>query len=95
MSITEIVNDCQQIATGALLIINNHILGLLWEKQCFFLFDSHSKNEIGRISVKSTAVLLRFDSLQSLENYIKSVYILLKLPNYSLLPSIIFKTKMH
>ena len=30
VSITEIVSDCQQIGTGALLIINNYVLGLLW-----------------------------------------------------------------
>ena len=74
VSITEIVSDCQQIGTGALLIINSYILGLLWEKQCFFLFDSHSKDKTGRVSATGTAVLLKFDSLQSLENYIKSVY---------------------
>ena len=75
MSTTEIVSDCQQIGTGALLIINNYILGLLWGSQCFFsLFDAHSKDEIGRMSATGTAVLLTFDSLQSLENYIKSAY---------------------
>ena len=42
MSITETVSDCQQIDTGALLIIDNYILGLLWGNQCFLLFDSHS-----------------------------------------------------
>ena len=30
VSITEIVSDCQHIGTGALLIINNYILGLPW-----------------------------------------------------------------
>ena len=30
VSITEIVSDCQQIGTGALLIINNYTLCLLW-----------------------------------------------------------------
>ena len=74
VSISEIVSDCQQIGTGALLIISNYILGLLWGNQCFVLFDSHSKDEIERMSVTGTAVLLKFDSLQSLENYIKSVY---------------------
>ena len=49
VSITEIVSDCQQIGTGALLIINNYILGLLCGNQCFFLFDSHSKDEIARM----------------------------------------------
>ena len=90
-SIIEIVTDCQKIGTGALLIIHDCILGSLWGNQYFFLFDSHSKNEIERMSDTATAVFLKFGSLQSLENYIKSV--LLKLPNYSLLSSTIFKTK--
>ena len=50
MSFTEIVSDCQQLGTGALLIINDHSLGILWGNQCFFLYDSHRKDEIGRIS---------------------------------------------
>ena len=33
VSFTEIVSDCQQIGTGATLIINNYILGLLWGNQ--------------------------------------------------------------
>ena len=53
----------------------------------FFLFDSHSKDEIRRRSVTGTAGLLKFDLLQSFGNNIKSV---LKLPNDSLLPSTIF-----
>ena len=59
VSITEIVSDCQRIGTGALLIISNYILGLLWGNQCFFLFDSHSKDEIGTVSAARTAVLLK------------------------------------
>ena len=93
MSITKIVSDCQQIGTGAMSIINNYILGLLWGNQCFFLFDSHSKDEIRRMSVTGTRVLLKFDSLQSLEDYITQI-VLLKLPNDSVLPTTIFKTKM-
>ena len=60
VSVTEIVSDCQQLGTGALLIINDHILGILWGNQHFFLYDSHSKDEIGRISATGTAVLLKF-----------------------------------
>ena len=74
VSITEIVSDCQQIGTQALLIINNYILGLFWGNQCFFLFDSHSKYEIGRMAATGTAVLLKCDSLQPSENYTKSIY---------------------
>ena len=72
VSITEIVSDCQQIGAGAQLIINNYILGLLWGNQYFFLFYSHSKDEIRRMSATGTAAL-----------------------QLSLLPSTVFKTKMH
>ena len=64
VSITDIVNDCQQIGTGVLLIVNNYILGTLWGNQCFIRFDSHSKDETGKISATGTAVLLKFASLQ-------------------------------
>ena len=49
MSITEIASDCQQVGIGALLIVNNYILGLLWGNQRFLLFDSRRKDEIGRV----------------------------------------------
>ena len=35
--------------------------------QCFYLFDSHNKDEIGRMSAIGTAVLRKFDSLQGYE----------------------------
>ena len=91
VSITEIVSDCQQIGTGALLFINNYILGLLWGNQYFFLFDSHSKDEIGRVSATGTAVLLKFAVTAKLFK----ISILLRLPNDSLFPNTIFKSKMH
>ena len=56
--ITEIVSDCQQISTGALLIVR-FTLG----KPVFFLFNSHSKDDVERMSVKGTAALVKFDSL--------------------------------
>ena len=74
LSITEIANSAQQIGTGALLIVNNCILGLIWGNDSIYLFDSHSKDQYGNIPSSGTTVLLKFDTLFSLENYIKSVY---------------------
>ena len=71
--IVEIVNGVQQIGTGALLIVNNYILGI-WGNDSIYLFDSHSKDENGNVSSSGTAVLFKFDTLLSLENYIRSVY---------------------
>ena len=39
-----------------------------------FIFDSHSRDEEGKISPNGTAVLLKFHSLAKLEEYIKGVY---------------------
>ena len=66
------MSDYQMIATGTLLIINSYNVGFFGGN--FLLFDSCSKDEIGRMSATGTAVLLKSDSLQSLENYIKSTY---------------------
>ena len=90
VSITDIVNDCQQIGTGALLIVNNYILGTLWGNQCFITFDSHSKDEIGKISASGTAEICSSAVIEKLYK----INILVKLPNDSLLPSKISKTKI-
>ena len=74
LSFTEIVSSAQQIGTGALLIVNNYILGLIWGTDSIYLLDSHSKDGYGNLSSSGTAVLLRFGSLKSLENYIGFIY---------------------
>ena len=74
LSIAEIVNSAWKIGTGTLLIVNNYFLGPIWVTDSLYLFDSHSKDECDNLSNSGTAVLLKFDFLNSLENYIKSVY---------------------
>ena len=107
MSCVNYTIEKKQIGTGALLVINNYILGLLWGDQSFFLFDSFvffdslRKDKIRRISPTCRAILIKLDSLQSLENCIKPVYYsnYLHSTSYflidSLLPSTTFKTKMY
>ena len=46
VSITEIVHDCQQIGTGALLIVGNYILGLFLGNQCFFYLTHTAKMKL-------------------------------------------------
>ena len=45
ISVSEIVNGIQQIAPGALIIINNYILDLIWGNDSIYLIDSHSKDK--------------------------------------------------
>ena len=82
-SIAEIKNSVLQIGASALLIVNNHILCLIWgNDSTVYLFDAHSKDENGNLSSSSTAILLNFDTLHSLENYVKSVYFIFLLNLY-------------
>ena len=74
LSVAEIKKSALHIGAGALLIVNNYILGLIWvNDSTIYLFDSHSKDGNDNLSSSDTAVLLKFDILQSLENCIKSV----------------------
>ena len=74
ISVSEIVNSVQHVRTGALIIVSNYNLGLIWGNDSIYLFDSHSKYENGNLSSRGAAVLLIFDTLYLLENYVRSVY---------------------
>ena len=63
-----------KLGVGALLTVNNYILGLMWGNDYIYIFDSHSKDENGNLSSSGTAVLLKYNTLYSLENYIRSIY---------------------
>lgn len=73
LSIVEIVNRVQQNGSDSLFIVNNYIIGIIEENDSKYLFNSHSNNENDNVSSFGTAVL-KFDTLYSLDNYIRSVY---------------------
>ena len=74
LSVTEIVDSVEGIWTDALLIVNNCILGLIWWTDSLYPFNSHSNDENSNLSSSGASVILKFDTLHSLENYIRSVY---------------------
>ena len=67
------MNGVQQIGAGAPLIVNNYILDLIWRNDSIYLFDSHSKDKSDNLSSSGTLVL-KFVTLYSLKNYVRSVY---------------------
>ena len=71
---TDIPSTCSTHRKGALLIISSYVLGIIWGRNCFYLFDSHSKDGEGNISQNGTAVLLKFDTFSNLEECIKQIY---------------------
>ena len=54
--VSNIANGIQQTRAGDLLILNNYILGLIWENDSIYLFDSHSKDENGSLSSSGTEI---------------------------------------
>ena len=74
VSLKEIIESSLNIGSGALLIIGGYIFGLLWGKNCVYLFDSHSKDYDGDISQNGSAFLMKFKTLDDLEDYIKLIY---------------------
>ena len=49
-------------------------LELFGGKNCFFLFDLHSKNSSGNICQNVTLILLKFVMLSKLQEYVKNIY---------------------
>ena len=74
ISMTDILSTWSNHGKGALLIISGCVLQIIWERNCFNLFNSHSKDGEGNISQNGTVVLLKFDTFSNLEEYIKQIY---------------------
>ena len=62
--------------TGAIFFINGYTFALIWNKSGIFLCDSHSRNKEGLITADGASVLLKFKTLDDVQNYIKEVYML-------------------
>ena len=63
VSLKKIIGSCLNIGSGALLIISCYIFGLIWGKECVYLFDSHSKDYEGNISQNGSVILMKFETL--------------------------------
>lgn len=66
-SIAEIVNSVQQIGTGAVLIVNNYISGLILGTDSDIYLV---KMRLEIYQVPGTRVFIKFDTFHSFENYI-------------------------
>ena len=51
---------------------------LIWNKQGFFIFDSHSRSAEGFITSDSYSILIKFQCIDEMQNYIKEANLLEK-----------------
>ena len=54
--------------------VNGFTLGIIWNNNSFYLFDSQTKDSSGNLAIDGTAVLLKFNLLLHIDEYIKKMY---------------------
>ena len=62
-------------ASGCLIFIDYSTIALMSLSGNYYLFDSHSRNERGLIIDNGYSVLLKFQNLKHVENYLTEVYV--------------------
>ena len=60
---------------GAMLFVNGFTLGIIWNNNSFYLFDSHSRDSSGNPTIYGTSVLLKFNSISYIDEYIRKMYL--------------------
>ena len=67
--------DLDLRADGFLFIINEKCVSVTWNKRFYFLFDSHSRDNLGKTSADGTATVIKFSSKNNLERFILSNFL--------------------
>ena len=62
-------------SNGIIFFVSQTPFSLLWNKKYFFLFDSHSRDEQGKVSPHGTGILLKFTTLSQVRKYILENYL--------------------
>ena len=56
------------------MFVNGNTLGIIWNNNSFYLFDSQSRDSSGNPVIDGTAILLKFNSLLYIGEYIRKMY---------------------
>ena len=68
-------NSKLEDGNGMICIIRGISFAILWDSSCVYIFDSHSRDALGRISENGTSVLLKLSNLQEAERFIERNYV--------------------
>ena len=63
-----------QLSSYVLITLDELTIAVVSQNGQFFLFDSHARNQIGQVSEYGTSILLTFESLNDITEYITGVY---------------------
>ena len=60
--------------SGALFVIEGYTISIIFQNNKFYVFDSHSRDNLGKKIPNGTSVLLQFENLKIIKEYIRNVY---------------------
>ena len=66
----------KQSSNGIIFFVEQMSFSLQWDSKAFYLFESHSRNEEGKVSPDGTAILLKFSSLKQVQFFITENYLI-------------------
>ena len=70
-TISEIISTCQFRGNGDMLFIIGFTLGIIWNSNNFYLFDSNSRDSSGNPVIDGAVILLKYNPLLYIDEYIK------------------------
>ena len=61
-------------SNGALFVIQGYTIAVINHKNKFYVFDSHSRDSMGKIVRIGSSVLLQFEDLKAIKHFIRATY---------------------
>ena len=62
-------------SNGVIFFVNQLTFSIIWCASSFYIFDSHSRDDVGKLSQEGVSILMRFSSLRQVQNYISENYL--------------------
>ena len=62
-------------SNGIIFFVSGQTFSLLWDTKSYFLFDSHSRDEQGKVTPDGTGILIKFSSLSQVQKYTMENYL--------------------
>lgn len=60
---------------GAILIVREYCIAVMFNGTKFFIFDSHSKDAFGNFNANGKSILMQFYSIKDVKNYVRKTYV--------------------
>jgi len=74
ITINFVTKDLLSSQSGALIVIKGYSIAIIFNNNEFFIFDSHSRDSVGKIVQNGKSVSMRFTSIKDVKQYVRNTY---------------------